>query len=419
MKKLLTLFVLLLGSFFALGESPHLVVAFAPPVPDQYRQELATGVGNLLFKSEPGTRITLLDAVQMSTVIDVTVPSGPLRVRQQKLTSEIVRVVRTLRGATNVGSPFNAPRLLDHVGLQLRSPGSPLSLLLIAPSRYRNPKEPAFDMSTRWPSDGHLSAGGNRSVFSTVERAHQLDQVSVEWLVTDMEEFSNQGHAEGATRFWALYIATQGGRLEGFSPDFRNAFLGVTGTRRANRPVPDLSPADRELAMHSRTIRAAPAPVVAATNAVSEIPAPPPGKTGLAIIWDSRPGEDGPVDLDLHVQPPGGGPEIYFGHPTTPYGRLFRDIRQSLPTSNGPWRSSWEYVEVEGETLPNEVWINLYSGRGPIRGILRTFCRGRELDIAFELPAGLGDRASEGSRRAASPQWVRIGLSLSSEEVAP
>ena len=70
-------------------------------------------------------------------------------------------------------------------------------------------------------------------------------------------------------------------------------------------------------------------------------------------------------------------------------------------------------------TAFNEIWINLYSGRGPIRGILRTCSNGREHDIAFELPAGLGDRSSEGSRRATSPQWVRIGLSLYAGEVAP
>lgn len=409
MKRLIVVCATFLSLALNSAEPSHVVVAFVSPLADQYRQELGTGIGNLLFQSEPGTRITLVDAAQLETVVDVTVPPGNIRLRQQKLAPEIIRAVRTLRAATNAAAPFNAPRLLDHIGMQIRTSGRPLNLLIIGPSRYRNPKEPAFDMSATWPSDGHLSAGVDRSVFSTVERDHRLDQVTVEWLVTDMKEYANQSHAEGVSRFWNLYIATQGGRLGGFSPDFRNALLGASGARRTNRPVPELDPTDREVVMHSRIVHRTPA-ATSTTNAVLDIPSPPPGKTGLAIIWEPGPGAGGRVDLDLHVQPPGGGPEIYFGRPISPFGRLFRDVLQSLPAANGPWRSSWEYVELEGDALPNEVWINLYSGRGPVQGILRTHDKGRELNIRFEFPEVLGDWAQRGRERETSSQWKRVNL---------
>ncbi|MBX3733919.1 MAG: hypothetical protein KF791_15190 [Verrucomicrobiae bacterium] len=351
----------------------------------------------------------MLDGETLQTIADAVVPDAALRVRQQRLGPEILRTVRAIRAATNEARTVNQPLLFDHIALQVREPSVPAELLLVAPGRYRNPKEAAFGMQDAWPSDGHLTATAARSVFSTVERAHRLRGVTVEWLVTDFDDFANDSHRDGASRFWTLFLGTQDGRLGGFSPDHRIALARITEGRRIPLRTPAFDPADSEVVMHSRTRRIT--EMRTPSPRVSEIPTPPPGKTAIAILWDQGGTTNAAVDLDLYVQPPSGGPELYFAKPESQYGRLFRDVRQSLAASPESWRSTWEYVELSDDSLPTEVWINLYQGRGPIHGIVRVFRSGQEVELGFELPAVLGDHASDRSRRSNSPQWIRVPLS--------
>ncbi|HMO66019.1 MAG TPA: hypothetical protein PKE47_12495, partial [Verrucomicrobiota bacterium] len=172
--------------------------------------------------------------------------------------------------------------------------------------------------------------------------------------------------------------------------------------------------ADRGVVMHARRLetvavdtRAEVAPVDALARA--ELPATPPGGIGLGIVWQVAPGRPGNVDLDLYVQPPGGGPELYFGNPLSPHGRHHRDVRQAR-TEAGDWQATWEFVELADDAVPREAWINLFTGHGPVQGELRVQHRGRVERVRFTLPAVEGNRALGKNERAAHPQWLRIGL---------
>lgn len=426
MKSPLSLLLLLLIGSAAVqaAEAPtpqHLVVAFAPYLPADNRDNLARMTANLVMGSPAGSRVTVVQAATLNTVVDLTVPDAPIRLRQQRLMPQIALLVQSIRGADDPTVGFNVPVVLDHLSQQVRQAGVATTILLLGPALYQNPKEPAFDLSTGWPSDGHLAAGAGRSVFSTVDRAHRLDGINVNWLVTDTKALVNEGHRDGIARFWSLFVGTQGGMLTAFSPDLRNVFAQTTQGRRQPAMNVSLDPQDDQVVMRSRRIEALPQALQ--TNAAASKPSRGPikvalpttakGNTGLAIVWQTEPGQSSAVDLDLYVQPPAGGPELYFGCTRSPQGHYYRDIRQSLPIQDGNWQALWEFVELEGDQLPPVVWINLYSGRGPIQGQLRLQFRDQQFTRNFSLPPCSGDggvsRASQDTR-AKLPQWVRLDL---------
>jgi hypothetical protein len=84
-------------------------------------------------------------------------------------------------------------------------------------------------------------------------------------------------------------------------------------------------------------------------------------------------------------------------------------VRQARAEA-GDWQATWEFVELRGEQLPREVWVNLFTGSGPVQGELRLQHRGEIHRVRFTLPAVEGNRALGKHERAAHPQWLRLGL---------
>lgn len=319
------LLVSLTLSLAAFGQVPgHLLVAVSPELPDALRAETANRVARLLYEGPQGTRVTVLDAGRLADLADAALTESSPRLRQQRQAAAITRVFRTI--STNTGTGFNVPVVLDEISR--RTLGTNAAVLLIGPAIYRNPKEPAHDLTGGWPSDGHLAAGRDSSVFSTVERAHRLDGIAVHWLVTDADAVVNESHREGLARFWSLFVGTQGGVLATFTPNPGAAFGAVLEGRRTPCLPADLNPSDLAVVLHRRTLAvpqveeavvpAAPPAGPAAgpepgAAAASPLPRAAHGNTGIGIVWRPAAGRSGRVDLDLYVQPPAGGPELCYG----------------------------------------------------------------------------------------------------------
>lgn len=409
---------------------PHLVVVTAPGIPTALREPVARAAGELLYRGEPGTRVTVLAGRESRIVADVAVPTGPTVLRQQRVAGAIGSTVQAILGANELGAPFPVMSVLDVVATQLKVTNA--TVILVGPSFYHDPRHETFSFTKGWPSDAHLGAGIDGSIFSTVERAHQLDGMAVHWLVTDAGTARNENHARGVARFWHLYVASQGGVLPSYSPDpvivFDNARTGRTQV--INAPV--FNPADSEVVMRSWSVEVAhqenrrkPAAsrtnvlvqtnVVVATNVVvvtnviaAVMPRVAAGNTGIGIGWNAPRGER--VDLDLYVRSPRDGGELSYRNTRTATGRYFRDITQSLQTSDDNWRNLWEFVELQGDQLPNEVWVHLYHGRGPVAGQLRIQHRGREHAIPFAFPEVRRAGGWFGGNRTGDERWLRIDL---------
>ncbi len=403
----------------------HVVIAVGPNVPEGLRTNVCTRIRDVLCKGVPGTRVTVLDAGALQTVAAVTISESPVHLQEQRNESAIRASIQTIRSATNEAQSFNAPLVLDHISRQIRPKNG--SILLIGPSLYRNEKSPSFNLTTNWPSDGHLTAGW-RSVFSTLERAHNLDSTSVHWLVTDPNGVVDEVHRRGLGRFWSLFVASQGGVLAEFAPDVATAFAGAISGSSTPFMTAALNPSDTNVLFHwSGEIPYVPRPqlvfqtnyvqvtnVIQVTNIVtllnkSVLPRVAPGNTGIGLVWVVANGTTRRVDLDLHVRDPRDEAELFFGHTRTPSGHYLRDILQASAGAEGDWRTSWEFVELNGDQLP-EVWINIYSGSGPVNGEVRLEYRGSIHRIAFVMPAVQGDRGTDGAIREKSPRWLRIDL---------
>lgn len=431
MKILSTLITLFAASLHLSAAPPrHLIIGVAPGLPERFRNSVAMAAGELMYRGEPGTRVTVVTAEPFEVLADVRVGEGALILRQERAGLEIGRTVLGIQGATNFTAGFSVPNLLDLVARQLGATNA--EVILVGPALFCDPTQPSFDFKTGWPSDGHLWAGRDRSIFSTLEREHLLEGLTVHWIVTD--SIPNANHAEAVRRFWALFVATQGGALADYSPDVTTAFANALRGNGTPLAVSGPDTRDTNVVMRSRVLKVlreeefivASKPIlitnvvtttnhVIVTNVVDLpcdgiLPRVASGNTGLGLIWTTAPGTSQRLDFDLYVHVPFDGTELSYRNPTSPHGRYFRDIRQATPQTGGDWRALWEFVELTGNQLPRELWINLYSGRGPAQGEVRVQYRGQEYRIAFAFPAVKGNEGRDFARRERSPQWLRIDL---------
>ena len=411
----------------AAGE--HTIVAVAPNLPEAIRQELIKTVGNAMYKSPPGTRITTLQSDPLASIGDVLVPDGSLVLRQKLVAGSIARFKHAAQAATNASGLWVIPRLLDEVGRNWTALGD--ALVLVGPTLPCDPRI-GLNVTTTWPSDGYIMADPNRSPFAVAGRKHLLDGVRVFWVVSDADKVANDTQAAGIRRFWSLYIAQQGGVLVSYSGDVASVFASAAAGRSAPMLDAALDPADAGLVMHSAsatglTVDEAPARVwnqtvtrtvtnvVTVTNYVTLVremvlPALPPGNSRVAIVWYTAPGQSQHIDLDLYVWIPIDGVELSFQHPASPNGKYLRDIQQAHSMTGGEGGVLWEAVELNGDLLPRFVYINIFSGIGPTEGEVRVNFKGREYRIPFRFPVVAGNRGAGSLDRDHSEQWLRIDL---------
>jgi hypothetical protein len=131
--------------FLHLAAAPvqHMIVAVAPNLPESIRREVAKTVGEALYQSEPGTRITLVQSDPLGSLADVKVPDGSLVLRQKLVSGSIARFNAAMRSATNKAGLWVLPRLLDEAGRNWMSPND--ILVLIGPALHDDPRRPAFN----------------------------------------------------------------------------------------------------------------------------------------------------------------------------------------------------------------------------------------------------------------------------------
>lgn len=141
-----------------------------------------------------------------------------------------------------------------------------------------------------------------------------------------------------------------------------------------------------------------------------EIPKPAFGNVGVAAVWTAAPG----TDIDIWCAAKVGLPEARWNKTHVERVRYFRDIRTSQTVNdNTQWRAVWEYAEIEGaEVAEPTVWLNVYSAKGPVRGIVRVQFNGSVVDWPFNFDVTNGNRGRDSNMaaRTRSPYWLEIRL---------
>jgi hypothetical protein len=121
------------------------------------------------------------------------------------------------------------PQFLDFVSENLGGSDHELAVLVLGSPLYLDEKEPGFSMvDGYYPSDGHLTASREQSVYGIQQRAEALPGVTVHlgWFG---DPWVSALHQEKIGRFWSLYLQGQGAGLGSFCGDLSTVFDALRG----------------------------------------------------------------------------------------------------------------------------------------------------------------------------------------------
>jgi hypothetical protein len=435
------------GAPYIIGLSPH----YTPPDREVVLKQL------LLFALEgasPGDELTVYDALHQQPVTRIVAPSGALfahnpRARVQHLKGEIAALQRFLSASASpspeMAGVIDAPTFLALAGAQLRQPGEPARILLLASPFYMDPENPSWNMNEAYPSDGCVAASQQDSVFGTANQPRALAGVEVHYGYL-RECFVNDVHRERLKRFWSLFVHSQQGVLVTFAPDLGLAFQRAAQHVQAPCLEAQLDAGDAKIEMRRVLPRAIPvwlgqtnpvpevasAPLPAPSLPVQpvEVPVPAPApnqppqaspsvtnqavaaafpvnplpdKVGIGIMWSAS-----GVDCDLYVKPSPSAKELYYRNTSSKEGRYSFDYR------NRNDQLDYEYVELKAPVDLRQVsaWVNYYAGHAAqVRGQVVVFYQGQRYMSEFALGASRGNEGGESRNRPKSPHWVQLDLS--------
>ena len=405
----------------------------------------------VLGPTPAGTRISIQDAYALQSVAELTLPNlgakydsptSRARVLQAPLASLVGWFNQQLntpaRAELKNTAAVRVPEWMD----QLSAQSSPPRVALVIGSPLRiDPREPSFDMSPDLcPSDGHLVAPADQSIFTTIGKQTSLRGSVVLWSYLSEGLFANELHSQRVRRFWALWVNGESGALAGFSPDLSGVL--ALATQRGLAPIGQyqIDTNDSKITMRTCLPRAIPRWMPESVNALPATPPqptpappspqanpvmiPPVGPTPvpasaplsravpaiittpleIGIAWESG---DKTVDLDLYVRATSRAAELFFQRVRTPEGEYVFD-----------WRSpnagmDYEWVRLSPPIRPDQVsvWINLYEGRGPVTGAMLIHYNERTYRREFRITANRGNRGFQLPTRAMNPCWTQVDIS--------
>ncbi len=364
-----------------------------------------------------GTTVQAVDAFHIQTISTFEIPRVEAFASPKTRATQFRDPIQAIRGflatesqpptapGLNFTNAVRFPQLLDFVSRNLAGSNQNVVVSLFGSPLYQDDKEPGFSMAHGYfPSDGHLLASRDTSVFGLQGRDHSLDGVRVHWAYLG-DPWANELHRDKISRFWALYVERQGGQLGAFTGDLPTAFAAL---RESHPPIPSsaaLPPVDPaqtkvEMLRVTRDIRAVD---WIAQDELRHPAQDPPSRTvgplKIGIRWTSD------IDLDLYATPAPDRERLYFEHPRSPQGYYEKDHRSS------PGRE-YEFIEfldaVDVRTV--QAAINYYEGRTtePPRGEVRLEFEGRVYSSPFTLEATQGNRGREGA--AQRRYWTTLDI---------
>jgi hypothetical protein len=439
-------------------------IGLSPFLRDRDRTRLQTQLTEFTLKAPRGCRITFHDAWNLETIVEIEVPfprfdSPAVRIRQlAPQLSILLKWFDQLKNqrpdeARKGTAAILAPEFLEQI---TRHPlPRPAAIVLIGNPLRLDLREPAFTMQPDlYPSDAHLVASPDASVFSTIGKEHRLAGVAVHWIYPSESIWANELHAQRVRRFWTLFVSRQGGYLCDFTADFTSAFQTISDPHPNAVGSFEIDPHDDKLTMRSAAPREIPrwmphVPVAApATNVIrtpSHVtvttrpavtnrtaagqPSPTPATATNAVIFPTPaysaigPVRSGPdnrlvglavglmwhanADIDLYLRPSPTSAELCFFRIQSPEGRYVHDFRHANS------RADYEWIELWDNANPNQVeaWVNYFAGSGRVSGTVCVYYQGRTHLGSFSLAATQGNHGGDPGHRASSPYWVKLDLS--------
>lgn len=423
--KTLVAFALLLGTtLFSFSSTPQsngqaqrIVIGLSPFLRKEVKDDVYRGIVRLVIEDLPlGTSIWIYDAYHLRTITQLEIPNVHAFQSSKTRANQFTRHIRDLKEflARENEKPVLArlmftdavrvPQFLEFVASNFRPESSdrPLNVVVLGSPLYLDHKEPGFSMIDGYfPSDGHLSAARDKSIFSLESRNAALQKVAVHFGYFG-DPWVTEVHKDKVTRFWTLFLQGQGARLATFTGDLPTLFEGAKNPSRSEAPSRvAIDPAQTKLEM-LRVIRDVGTSDWITRDALQGATVPPTHTVGpmkIGIRWKGR------VDLDLYARGARDSEMLFFEQTRSAEGYYFKDHRSS------PDRE-YEFIEFES---PIDVWkaearVNFYEGQispGP-RGEIRIEFDGKIYTGAFIVPAREGNEGRAGARQRA--HWSEIDI---------
>lgn len=465
-----------LASAAAPGQANEIVIGLSPFQPAAERTKQQALLQRFVVTDAPnGSRVVVWDAWQLRVICDAQLPIlayDTPAARAPRVAPALAALKQWFAGLDGGQAPagvkdtgaIKVPEWLQAASAQPAS--GHRTIVILASPFCLVPTEPSFSMvETRYPSDGHLSAG-DKSIYSTVEKRGLLANITVLWAYGSEAVWASQNHHERVARWWSLYIASQGSNamLAAFNADVPEVMFAAKRTNHRAIGEYAVNADDSAVVMHTATSRVVPLktqalcvaplesfrqPVVKAATPptpvpveVFAMPAPEPPVTPPTHVEEPPPAPEPdppakaveeiviaiPVpseipkpaignvgiaavwnsergtDIDLWVAAKPGLPEAYWNRTRVERVRYFRDVRTSQALKeNAEWRKAWEYVEVERAQVEEPtVWLNVYAAGGAVSGMVRVQFDGRVVDKPFQFKAAGGNRGRDSNMSARS-----------------
>jgi hypothetical protein len=393
--------------------TPHtFVIGLSPFLDRGVKDDIYRNMVRLLAQDLPlNSTLSVYDAFELKTIAHVDLPEATVFHSPKARANQFAGAIREIKQflaqdhfpPTNSHLKFDEairlPQFLDFLADNLHATNA--TLLLIGSPLYQDAKEPGFSMADGYfPSDGHLQASREQSVFGLTANASSAPPFTIHWLYFK-DPWLSDLHKEKVTRFWTLYLERRGAQLAAFTGDLPAAFQSfqengpaVAATSR-NWAV-DTTQHKIEMLRVSRNVEVADW----LTRNTVGAQAPPTTLVGpmkIGIRWKHN------IDLDLYATPRRGAETLYFEHVRSPEGYYYKDHRSS------PGRE-YEFIEFEASVDAREVeaFVNFYKGYCPggPHGEVRIEFDGRIYVAPFAISSEEGNlgRSSESQQE----YWTRI-----------
>jgi|GEM_PF-1595942 len=436
-----------------IGVSPY----YSPTDGKRVRDALLNFV---LSQSPPGNSIDLCDAFNLETIASINVPNVAAKYdsaasRARMLQQPLANLVRWFNQQMSATQPEEfrgsaAVRTVEWLDQMSSAPSQSHIVLVIGNPLRIDPREPAFNMTPDLiPSDGHLVALPEQSLFSITGKTNRLQGSLVHWTYLSESVWANELHAQRVRRFWCLWFGLQSGSLASFSPDLNSVLALVprkgvppighfqidtndtkvmmltavprevprwlpqatgetNGPTRTNMPPSGKSTAAPEKPAASRQAPARSPAATVAPAVVTQLPAWNLAQTinsplFVGVAWESA---DAALDVDLYVKPFPDAAELSFQRVRTPQGYYVYDWRQPNSRRDYEWVCLQPPVRLDQTT----IWLNLFKGHGPISGTVAVHFDNKTYSGGFHIAASRGNGGAHATVRRFSPSWTHVDL---------
>jgi hypothetical protein len=394
------------------------IIGLSPFLDKSVKDDVYRGIVRLLVEDLPlDSTLAIYDAFNLQTISQANLPNqrafNSPKTRANQFASTVGDLKRFLAAAPpkpshpdlRFQSSLRFPQFYEFLAEKWNTAVGPVNLLLLGSPLYEDAKEPQFSMVKGFfPSDGHLSASREKSVYGLAEPTNTLPNLQVSWVYFG-DPWINDLYREKVSRFWTLFLLQRDGALATLSGDLASglsAFRSATSEPAGSGRAWTLAPGETKIEM-LRVSRSIDQTDWLTHGSLADTAQTPPsimkGPMKIGIRWQDN------IDLDLYATPYRGAETLFFQQPRSSEGYYYKDHRSS------PGKE-YEFIEFETPVDLRQVqaFVNFYKGssEGGPHGEVRVEFDGKIYGAPFAITASRGNRGRTGEDQG--DYWVRVPL---------